>query len=74
MDKKAKYHIGQTVVATVTKWGSFGHSLCRVGETMTIDSVERRPDGNYAYICSMDGNYLTEDEIMSTKEYKALVA
>lgn len=69
MMKKAKYNIGQKVVATVSKRGSYEPSWCSVGEIMTVDSIERRPDGNYTYVCSMDGYRFAEDEIMTTREY-----
>lgn len=70
--KASKFDIGDVVYNKVERWGSYEPSVCHPYTRLKIDEVKRRANGDFEYICTIDGYTFKENELMSEKKYKKL--
>lgn len=69
MKNKPRFNIGDTIITKVSVRGSSEPSFCQVHEKLEINEVRKYGD-TFQYSCGYDNYLLTEDQIMSIKEYK----
>ena len=66
--RSPKYNVGDEVICTVSRRGSYEPSICSSYSRHIINTIQSTSEG-YIYVCDIDGYCFKESELISEKDF-----